>query len=167
MTPISKPDATFAGPIGDRWFEDYRVGDCHEFGTAEMTEERILAFAREFDPQSFHVDPEAAATGPFGGLIASGWHTCAVLMRLFADHYLSTVASLGGPGVDELRWTAPVRPGDHLRVRATVAQARVSRSKPDRGLVHTAIEMINQDDQVVLTATVLNLLRLRPATGVS
>ena len=151
----------FTTPIGDRYFEDYELGATYEFGPAEMTGERIVEFGREFDPQPFHVDPEAAAAGPFGGIIASGWHTCAVLMRLYADHFLSQVASLGGPGVDELRWTAPVRPGDRLSVRATVERARVSRSKPDRGLLHVRIEMVNHSGDVVLTAIVMNLLRLR------
>jgi len=155
--------ASFESTIDDRYFEDYRVGETYEFGPAEVTEERILSFAEEFDPQPFHTDPKAAVDGPFGGLIASGWHTCGIMMRLYADHYLSRVASLGGPGVDELRWLAPVRPGDRLSVRATVEQARTSRSKPDRGLVHTRVEVVNQNGDVVLSAVVLNFLRLRGA----
>ena len=98
-----------------------------------MTEAEILDFARAFDPQPMHADPEFAAQGPFHGLIASGWHTGGIMMRLFADHYLSRVASLASPGLDELRWPAPVRPGDSLRLRLTVVEARRSRSKPGPG----------------------------------
>ena len=109
--------ADFAVPIGDRYFEDYAPGAEYEYGYAEVSEPEIIAFARQFDPQPIHVDPGFAATGPFGGLIASGWHTTGIFMWLFVDHYLSRVASLASPGVDELRWPAPVRPGDSLRLR--------------------------------------------------
>lgn len=158
------PDATdnFAHPIEDRYFEDYVAGDVHVFGSSRLTEEDILEFARRFDPQSFHTDPVAAQEGPFQGLIASGWHTTAVMMRMYADHYLSKVASLASPGVDEVRWQRPVRPGDTLAVRATVTGVRVSRSKPDRGLVHTGVEVLNQHGETVLTMTIMNMLRRRP-----
>jgi acyl dehydratase len=158
------PAATdhFANPIDDRYFEDYVPGTVHVFGSATLTEAEILEFAGRFDPQSFHTDPQAARTGPFQGLIASGWHTTAVMMRLYADHFLSTVASLGSPGVDRVRWTLPVRPGDTLWVRASITEARVSRSKPDRGLVHTDIEVLNQHGEAVLTMSVVNILRRRP-----
>jgi acyl dehydratase len=151
----------FATPIDDRWFEDYVPGDVHEFGSVTVTEEEILSFAGRFDPQPIHVDPEYAADGPFGGLIASGWHTASLFMRMFTDHYLSKVASLASPGIDELRWTAPVRPGDTLRARVTVAEARASRSKPDRGLVRSDIAVLNQDDVTVLTMSAVNILRRR------
>lgn len=148
-------------PIGDRYFEDYEAGAVYEYGYAVVDEEELLAFARRFDPQPIHVDAKFAADGPFGGLIASGWHTSAILMRLFADHYLSRVASLASPGIDELRWPAPVRPGDSLRLRTTTTETRPSRSKPDRGLVITRGELLNQDDQTVLSLTAMNLLRRR------
>jgi acyl dehydratase len=151
----------FATPVEDRWFEDYVPGDVHEFGSATVTEEEILSFAGRFDPQPIHVDPAYAVDGPFSGLIASGWHTASLFMRMFTDHYLSKVASLASPGIDELRWTAPVRPGDTLRARVTVAEARVSRSKPDRGLVRTDIAVLNQDDVTVLTMSAVNILRRR------
>jgi acyl dehydratase len=154
----------FSTPVDDRWFEDYVPGSSYWYGSITVTEEEILAFAHRFDPQSFHVDPEAAARGAFQGLIASGWHTTAVMMRLYADHYLSAVASLASPGVDELRWVKPVRPGDALSLRATVTQARPSRSKPDRGLVHTRVELLNQHEEPVMTLTIMNMLRRRDAS---
>src|SRR5271170_383541 len=141
-TPLSTKALSddFAVPIGDRYFEDYAPGAVYEYGYITVTEAEILDFARKFDPQPIHVDPEYAAQGPFHGLIASGWHTTAMMMRLFAEHCLSQVASLASPGVDEIRWPAPVRPGDSLRLRATIVEARRSRSKPDRGLVRTRSE---------------------------
>src|SRR3954468_15156896 len=123
----------------ERWFEDYEPGSVHEFGSIRVDEEEVLAFGRRFDPQVFHTDPEAAARTEYGGLIASGWHTAGLMMRLYSDHYLSKVASLGGPGIDELRWVRPVRPGDVLRLRAIVLDSRRSQSKPDRGLVRTQV----------------------------
>lgn len=153
--------ADFAVPIEERYYEDYLPGAVHEYGYASVTEAEIVTYAQRFDPQPIHTDPGFAASGPFGGLIASGWHTAGIMMRLFADHYLSRVASLGSPGIDELRWPAPLRPGDSLRLRTTTTAARRSRSKPDRGLVHTAAALLNQDDREVLTLTAMNLLLLR------
>ncbi len=149
-------------PIDDRWFEDYVPGSVYEFGHVSVSETEIVDFARLYDPQLIHTDPAWAGTGPFDGLIASGVHTIAVCMRLFVDHYISSVASLASPGLDELRWPRPVRPGDSLRLRVTVAGARASRSKPDRGLVHSAVEGLNQDDEVVLSFTALNFFARRP-----
>jgi acyl dehydratase len=151
----------FAVPIDDRYFEDYSPGAVYEYGYITVSEAEILGFARAFDPQPIHVDPAFATEGPFRGLIASGWHTGAIMMRLFADHYLSRVASLASPGIDELRWPAPLRPGDSVRLRVTVVEARRSRSKPDRGLVRTKAELINQNDRVVLQLTAMNILRAR------
>jgi acyl dehydratase len=151
----------FTVPRENRYFEDYVPGAVYEYGYLSVTEAEILEFARRFDPQPIHIDPEYAASGPFGGLIASGWHTSSLMMRLFADHYLSRVASLASPGIDELRWPAPVRPGDRLRLRTTIVEARPSRSKPDRGLVRTRGELINSGDQVVLDLTAMNMLRRR------
>ncbi|MBB4688649.1 MaoC family dehydratase [Amycolatopsis jiangsuensis] len=155
----------FTTPIGDRWFEDYPLGAVYEFGDVTVTEAEIVEFARRFDPQSFHVDPVVAKSGPFGGLIASGWHTASLMMRMFADHYLSSVASLGSPGMDELRWPRPVRPGDRLHMRATVTEARLSKSKPDRGLVRTRMEVFTADDELVLSGSAVNFLSVRPATS--
>jgi acyl dehydratase len=157
--------ADFKAPIGDRYFEDYEPGAVYEYGYASVTEAEIIAFARQFDPQPMHVDPAFAATGPFGGIIASGWHTAGILMRLFADHYLSSVASLASPGVDELRWATPLHPGDTLRLRATTIETRRSRGKPDRGLVRTRGELLNQDDRSPLSLVAMNLIKLRDPSG--
>lgn len=154
-------EADFAVPVGDRYFEDYETGAVYEYGYASVSKEEIVAFARRFDPQAMHVDAEYAAQGPFGGLIASGWHTAGIFMRLYADHYLSQVASLASPGIDEVRWPAPLRPGDTVRIRTTVMAARRSRSKPGRGLVHTRGEMFTQDDRLVLSLVAMNLLKAR------
>ncbi|MCX4835153.1 MaoC family dehydratase [Streptomyces sp. NBC_00006] len=151
----------FNTPIEKRYFEDYVPGSTYTYGSITVTEQAILRFAGEFDTQDIHTDPEAAATGPFGGLIASGWHTASVMMRLYADHYVSKVASLASPGIDELRWPRPVRPGDSLSIRTTVRSARPSRSKPDRGLVHTDVEVLDQHGETVLTLTAMNLLLRR------
>jgi len=145
-----------------RYFDDYVPGTTHDCGSVSVSQAEIISFATQFDPQPFHVDPEAAARGPFGGLIASGWHTAALVMRQLVDHYLSAEASLGSPGLDEMRWPDPVRPGDTLRVRATVAEARRSQSRPDRGIMKTVIEAVNQDGRTVMRATATNFLRVRP-----
>ena len=153
----------FAAPIDDRYFEDYQSGAVYEYGYITVSEAEILDFARSFDPQPIHVDPGFAAGGPFHGLIASGWHTGSIMMRLFTDHYLSRVASLASPGIDELRWPAPLRPGDSVKLRVTTVETRRSRSKPDRGLVRSHVELITQNDETVLTLTAMNLLRARDA----
>ncbi|MDQ2816273.1 MAG: MaoC family dehydratase [Actinomycetota bacterium] len=150
---------------GLRYFADYPVGSTYECGTFSIDEASIITFAKEFDPQSFHVDPVAAAAGPFGGLIASGWHTASLTMRLLVENYLSAEASLGGAGADEIRWPYPVRPGDTLRVRATVLESRRSLSKPDRGIIKTLAETANQDGRTVMRCTAINFLRVGPAAG--
>jgi acyl dehydratase len=153
---------TFAHPIDDRYFEDYVEGEVYRFGSIAVTADEIVDFARRYDPQSFHTDPEAARRSPFGGLIASGWHTAGLMMRLFADHYLTHVASLASPGLDELRWLKPVRPGDTLSIRVTVLKAVASKSKPDRGVVTSGIEVLNQADEIVMTLKAVNFIGRRP-----
>ena len=155
---------SFTSPRDDRYFEDYTPGHIYEFGTITVSEAEIVAFARQFDPQDFHLDPEKAATGPFGGLTASGWHTISLAMRLYVDHYLSHVASLASPGSEDIRWLKPVRPGDALRIRVTILDARPSRSKPDRGIVRARVEAINQTDDVVLGVTLVSFIGRRPRT---
>jgi len=153
--------STFHVPVENRYFEDYLVGSVHEFGSIAVKQDEVIAFAKRFDPQVFHTDPESAKKTIFNGLIASGWHTAGLMMRLFADHFLSKVASLGSPGVDELRWNKPVRPGDELSVRVSVLEARRSRSKPDRGIVHSLIEVMNQNRDVVMSMKAVNIFFCR------
>lgn len=148
-------------PPAERYFEDYAPGEVHEFGRYTMTEAEMIAFAGQWDPQSFHTDPEAARDSMFGGLIASGWHTGCVMMRLLAQNWISRLASLGSPGVDEIRWLVPVRPGDVLRLRVTVESVRRSVSKPDRGVIFQKTEMLNQDDMVVMTSRGMGMYRCR------
>ncbi len=147
--------------VGDRYFEDFKVGEQAEFGAYLMTEEEILAFGRKFDPQPFHTDIEAAKHSIFGGLIASGWHTASAMMRMMVDHYVSAAGSMGSPGVDEIRWTKPVRPGDTLAVRITVTQTRQSSSKPDRGTINSLIQVSNQHRETVMTAKAIAMYRCR------
>lgn len=154
---------SFSAPVEDRWFEDYVPGTVHEFGSMEVEEDEVLAFGRRFDPQPFHTDPEAAKETEYGGLIASGWHTAALMMRMYSDHYLSHVATLVSPGIDEMRWLLPVRPGDVLSLRVTVVDARRSASRPDRGIVRSAVEVLNQRGEAVMTLTGLNFFRGRDA----
>jgi acyl dehydratase len=156
-------ESCFSTPIDERYYEDYVAGSVFECGPISVDEAEVVAFARRFDPQSIHIDAEAAARGPFRGLIASGWHTTSLMMRLFVDHYLSSVASLASPGVDELRWRLPVRPGDELRLRVSVTETRPSQSKPDRGIVSSLLEAINQRGEVVCSMKAMNLLAKRPA----
>jgi acyl dehydratase len=146
-----------------RYFEDYPPGRVIEGGAVAVSESDILEFARRYDPQTMHTDPAAAAHGHFGGLIASGWHTAALMMRLFAAHFLSPASSLASPGIDELRWLKPVRPGDVLSLRVTVTEARRSRSKPDQGIVRSLVEVLNQEGEVVMSLKPISLIRCRPS----
>ena len=153
---------TFSRPISDRYFEDYVEGDVHRFGTIAVEADEMIAFAKRFDPQTMHTDPEAAKHTPFGGLIASGWHTAGLVMRLYVEHFLTHVASLASPGLDELRWLKPVRPGDTLSVRVTVLKTVPSKSKPDRGAVTSFVEVINQAGDIVMTFKGVNIIAKRP-----
>src|SRR6185312_1820327 len=130
-------------------FEDFPVGRVFDVGGASVTEAEILAFARQFDPQPFHIDPDAAKKSIFGGIIASGWHTASIAMRLQVDGILSKSHSMGSPGIDQLRWLKPVRPGDALSCKITVLEAKPSHSKPDRGSVKCGYELKNQKGEVV------------------
>ena len=134
-----------------RYWEDFTEGDTIDLGSYEITREEILEFAGRYDPQPFHVDEEAAAAGPFGGLAASGWHTAAIFMRLFVDGILNSSASMGSPGIEELRWTAPVRPGDALTGRVRVVESYPSERRADRGTLISHCELLNQDGAVVMT----------------
>ena len=147
-------------PADLRRFEDYRVGAVYDLGGFCLTEAEIVEFASRYDPQSMHTDPARAASGPFGGLIASGWHTTATAMRLIVLNFLPA-DGLASPGIDELRWLLPVRPGEAMTVRATLLDARRSRSRPDRGLIHGHIEVFNPAGEPVLSMKPMNFIPCR------
>lgn len=149
-------------PVQERYFEDYQEGEVFEFGSYEITEQEIIEFATRYDPQYFHTDREAAKQSHFGGLVASGWMTGSILMRLMVDGFVSPKSSMGSPGLDELRWLEPVRPGDVLRGRATINSMRHSKSKPDRGIMNVSWEVINQNEVVVLSVHGTGMYRTRP-----
>ena len=134
-----------------RYWEDYEVGQKFALGSTSFTEQEIVEFARQFDPQPFHIDEAAAKASMFGGLIASGWHVAAKMMRLFVDNYVDRRTALGSPGLDELRWLKPVRPGDTLTATSTVIEVRPSRTRPDRGVVQFRHDMTNQHGETVMT----------------
>ena len=148
-------------PYKERYFEDFRPGEVIEFGDYLVTEEEIVDFARRYDPQPFHVDRKAAAESIYGGLIASGWMTGSIMMRLLVDHFIAPASSMGSPGVDEVRWSRPVRPGDRLHVRVTIVDTKRSQSKPDRGIVQVQQEMINQQGDTVMSLRGMSLAKCR------
>lgn len=145
------------------YFDDFVVGRTLEMGTYTVTEEEILTFARQYDPQPFHIDAEAAKHSIYGGIISSGWMTCSIMMRLLVDNMTSKAASMGSPGVDEIRWLKPVYAGDTLSVSLVVLDARASSSKPDRGVVHTQWEATNQRGELVCTVKGMGMYGRRPA----
>jgi acyl dehydratase len=144
------------------YFEDFVVGQTVKAGSRTVSEQEIIDFATQFDPQPFHVDKELARKSIYGGLIASGWHTCSLMMRLVVDGFLPNSASLGSPGVEEVRWLRPVRAGDTVQVSTTTIEKRPSSSRPDRGLVITYWEATNQHGEVVATMKGLGMFGRRP-----
>jgi acyl dehydratase len=144
------------------YFEDFEVGKTIEVGSRTVSEEEIVDFASRFDPQPFHVDRKAAAGSIYGGIIASGWHTCGMMMRLMVDGFLKDAASMGSPGVDEVRWIKPVRGGDTLTVTTTALEKRPSASKPDRGVVVTLWQAKNQHGELVATIKGMGMFGRRP-----
>ncbi len=146
------------------YFEDLKVGAETRFGSCEVTREEVIEFARQYDPQPFHLSDEAAAKTHFGRIAASGWHTCAMTMGVIARYVVGQEqAGLGSPGIDELRWLKPVYPGDTLHVHGLILETRASRSKPDIGSFRTATTVTNQDGEKVMTFTSIVLMRRRPA----
>ena len=145
-----------------RYFEDFKVGDRWEFGTWSLAKDEMIAFAREFDPQPIHTDEAAAAGTAFGGVIASGWQTILKCIRLFVDGLMRDTAGLASPGLDELRWYKPVRPGDRITGRAEVVEIGESKSSPDRGRVHFRIYGVNGSGETVLSAKGLFFVARRP-----
>lgn len=146
-----------------RYWEDYETGRKYALGSTSFTAEEIVEFARQFDPQSFHVDAEAARSSLFGGLIASGWHVAAKLMRLFVDNYIDKRTALGSPGLDELRWLKPVRPGDTLSAWVECHSKVVSKSRPEMGVIHEHWSASNQKGELVMTAKGINMVSRRPS----
>ncbi len=144
------------------YFEDFELNKTIAVGSRTLTEQEILDFARQFDPQPFHVDPEAAAKSIYGGIIASGWHTCSTMMRLMVDGFLGKAASMGSPGLDEVRWLKPVRAGDTLNVSTTAIDIKPSSSKPDRGVVVTEWRAVNQRGELVCTIKGMGMFLRRP-----
>jgi len=149
--------------VPDTYFEDFEPGRVFELGSRTVTADEIVAFARDWDPQPFHLDPEAAHASAFGGLIASGWHTGALWMRLYVDALLGSAASMGSPGIEELRWLAPVRPGDTLHARLTVLEASPSKRTPGRGTIRSRGEMVNQAGVTVMTMVARGHFARRPS----
>jgi acyl dehydratase len=160
-SPVDLPTAT---PRRPRLFwEDFPVGQVREFGRYEVSRDAALAFAREFDPQPFHLDDAAAEASLFGRLSASGWHTCAIAMRMMCDGYLLESASLGSPGIEKLSWLKPVYPGDVLHLRIEVLEARPMASRPTVGLVRSRTIVLNQGDEAVLSMEGVGMFRRRSA----
>ena len=145
-----------------RFFEDFVPGWKFENGIRTLSADDITSFAREWDPQIFHTDEEAARASPFGGLVASGWHTACVGMRLMCDGYLTESSCAGSPGIDEIKFLKPVRPGDALRFRAEVLDARTSQSRPDRGIVRWRWEVLDQESEIVLSMLGTQMFLRRP-----
>ena len=137
--------------VAKYYWEDFKAGETFPMGERRIEKDEVTAFARDFDPQPFHIDEAAARQSMYGGLIASGWHTVALVMRMMCDSYLNQSASLGSPGVDNVRWLKPVRPGDTIRAQRTVVEARASQSRPDMGLVKSRWEVFNQHGELVMT----------------
>jgi acyl dehydratase len=147
------------------YWEDFIVGSVAEFGSRLVTREEIIAFAAEFDPQPMHMDEEFARSTMLGGLAASGWHTCAIEMRMIVDGFMGDSDSMGSPGIDEVRWLKPVRPGDRLTLRRTILEARPLRSRPEWGLVRFRFELINQAGETVMRQENVNMFGRRQASA--
>jgi acyl dehydratase len=162
---MTAPDTAHPVPSASKRFfwEDFPVGQVREFGAYPVTRDAIVAFAREFDPQPFHLDDAAAEASLFGRLAASGWHTCAIAMRMMCDAYLLDSSSLGSPGLDKLSWLRPVFPGDTLHMRLEVLESRPLASKPGVGMIRSHWDVMNQTKETVLTMEGFGMFRRRGA----
>lgn len=145
-----------------RYFEDFQVGEVIDLGSTSASTEEIIAFAKQFDPQPFHIDPEQAKHSAFGTLVASGWHSSALFMRLLVDNLLNNTISLGSPGVDEVRWRKPVHPDEKLQGRLTVLESTASKSRPTMGIIRSLCELVNQEGEVVMSLKGLHFFERRP-----
>ena len=155
------------GTTGTRYhyFEDFNAGDVIELGSRTVTQDEIILFARAYDPQPFHVDPVQARDSFFGGLVASGWHTAGIYMRLLVDGLLNDTVSMGSPGVDELRWRRPVHPGDTLRATFTVLECIPSKSRPTLGIVRGRGEVFDEDGELVMSVVSAGFFGRAPDTS--
>lgn len=144
-----------------RFWEDFKVGEVEQIGGKKVERDEVIDFARQFDPQPFHVDEAAAKQSMYGGLIASGWHTCSMVMRMMCDAYLLQSASVGSPGIDNLKWLKPVRPGDTIRAQRTTLESRTSKSRPEIGIVRNLWEVFNQEGELVMTMEGYGMFRRR------
>ena len=144
------------------YFDDFEVGMKWSFGNYEVTKEEVIEFATKYDPQYFHIDEEAAKDSLFGGLAASGWHTGAMAMSMIVANMVNAKGGLGSPGIDELRWVRPVKPGDTLRMEVEVMELHPSKSRPEIGRVHFFQQVINQNDDVVMSMKPMVMMRCRP-----
>ena len=144
-----------------RYWEDFKVGEVEQIGGKRVDKDEIIAFAKQYDPQPFHIDEAVAKQSMYGGLIASGWHTCAMVMRMMCDAYMLQSASVGSPGIDNLKWLKPVRPGDIISARRTTLETRASKSKPDIGIVNNLWEVFNQDGEMVMSMQGYGMFRRR------
>jgi acyl dehydratase len=149
--------------MSERHWEDFKPGTVAFYGPRLVTREEIVAFAAEFDPQPMHLDEAAGAATLLGGLAASGWHSCCILMRIIADGFINDSSSLGAPGVDEVRWLKPLRPGTRVRVRTTILETRASNSRPEIGFVKCLFELLDEQDTVLITLTSPLMIRRREA----
>ena len=144
-----------------RYWEDFKVGEVEQIGGKRVDQDEIIDFASKYDPQPFHIDEAAAKQSMYGGLIASGWHTCAMVMRMMCDAYMLQSASVGSPGIDNLKWLKPVRPGDTINARRTTLETRALKSKPDIGIVNNLWEVFNQDGEMVMSMQGYGMFRRR------
>lgn len=148
--------------MASRYFEDVNIGDKAEFGSKTFTRQEIINFAKKYDPQPFHVDEEKAKASIYGDIIASGWHTASATMRMMVDNMIDRSASLGSPGIDNLRWYKPVRPGDTLRVRTEVIDKKRSKSRPNMGTIFGKLEVLNQNEEAVMSFNSIGMTLARP-----
>ncbi len=167
MTSLAARGKSVAVPQKKLHWEDFEPGAVSIYGPRLVTREEIVAFAAEFDPQPMHLDEAAGSTTLLGGLAASGWHSCGLMMRLIADGFILNSASMGAPGVDEVNWHRPLRPGTRIRARATVLETRASNSKPTVGLIKFKFEMIDEADAVIMTQVNTLMMGRRAPGGAS
>jgi acyl dehydratase len=144
-----------------KYFEDYPVGAVLKFPSFAITENEIIEFAKRFDAQPFHVDPVAAKQSHFGGIIASGFHSCALAMSSLVSNGFFSTAGMGSPGLDEIRWQQPVRPGQQLHVKTTILEAKRSKSKPDRGVIRHRVELLNDQSETVMSYIAMSMFPTR------